>query len=166
MHHLRIDRDALLNNNISIDAKFQLEYILTQDDLLKEYSYFKAVEEALLTFILKSLKQPNIDIKDVGRLQDLYDAIERMMYAAKTLKDSENSLFNVFQADNSFVDARLAQLKKNIINLYVTISQIIDKKELKSNYLLVQEISLLIKNDNRKFLEQMSEYLSQHNLDQ
>jgi len=165
VHHLRIDQKALLKDAVPMNTKLELVYVLNHDELTEDYSVLKTIEEELLTFLVKAMHQPGIDAAVFHPLKDEYDAIERMMYAAKAWKDEENSLFELFQSDNTFVKARLQEIKKHMVDMYIRIADVIDNDAPRENYQKVVGIFQHITYDNKKFLEDISLYLDDHTLD-
>lgn len=166
VHHLRIDQKKLLQKDISFDTKVSLEYILNHEALSEDYHVMKVIEESILGFILKAMHQPTISKESLKKLQDLYEATERMIYAAKAWKDIENNTIALFQSDNIFIKNRLQELKKHMVELYVTIADIIDNTDVYKKYDTVVNIINTIKSDNIIFVQKISEYIMNNNLDQ
>ncbi len=166
VHHLRIDQKKLLQKDISFDTKVSLEYILNHEALSEDYHVMKVIEESILGFILKAMHQPTISKESLKKLQDLYEATERMIYAAKAWKDIENNTIALFQSDNIFIKNRLQELKKHMVELYVTIADIIDNTDVYKKYDTVVNIINTIKSDNIIFVQKISEYIINNNLDQ
>jgi hypothetical protein len=165
VHHLRIDQKALLKDDVSMEQKVKLEYILSHDALSEDYSVLKTIEEELLTFLIKAMHQPHIDAEIFHPLKDEYEAIERMMYAAKARKDQESELFELFQSDSPFIHDRLLEMKKHMIQMYLKIADIIDNDAPRQNYDKVVGVFQQITYDNKKFLEEISTYLQTNTLD-
>ncbi len=134
VHHLRIDQKALLQDDLSMDTKLALEYVLNHDALTEDYSVLKTIEEEMLTFLVKAMHQPSLSPEEFHPLKDEYEAVERMMYAAKAWKDEENTLFELFQMDNPFVKERLQEMKKRMVDMYIKIADIIDNDAPRENY--------------------------------
>lgn len=163
--HLRIDQKALLKDEIPMNTKVELERTLNHDELTEDYTVLKTIEEEMLTFLVKAMHQPGLDTEIFNPLKDEYEAVERMMYAAKAWKDEENTLFELFQMDNPFVKARLHEMKKRMVDMYIKIADIIDNDAPRENYGKVVGVFQQITYDNKKFLEEISQYLSEHTLD-
>jgi len=166
VHHLRIDQRVLLKKDASFDTKVQLEYVLSHDAFSEDYSVLKEIEESLLSFILKALRQSDLTPEVFTSLQHMYDGVEYMMYAAKAWKDEQNTLFSLFQSDNEFVKCHLQDMKKNMVALYVKIAEIIDNTNIKENYDKIMEIISTMKEENKIFLKNMGVYLEKNSLDQ
>jgi phosphate:Na+ symporter len=165
VHHLRIDQKALLQDEVPMDIKLSLEYVLNHDALTEDYHVLKVIEEELVTYIVKAMHQPGIDPDVYTELQTLYDAIERMMYAAKSWKDEQNALFELFQSDDDFVQSRLKEIKKRMVAMYVNISDIIDHDNVTGNFDAIVSIAQQVSYDNKQFLEEISDYLNHNNLE-
>ena len=88
------------------------------------------------------------------------------MYAAKARKDAQHAATVIFETDNQFVVSRLKQLKKNMVTLYYMISEIIDKINVEKNYLGIESITEMIKNDNKKFLSDVWNYIEKNELEE
>lgn len=166
VHHLRIDQKKLLQKDISFDTKVSLEYILNNDALHEDYHIMKVIEENILWFILKAMHQPNISKENLKSLQDLYQSIESMMYAAKAWKDTENNTALLFQSDNVFIKNRIVELKKEMVELYLNIADIINNTDVEKNYDNVLWIIQKNKLNNIIFVEKISEYLQNNTIDQ
>lgn len=164
--HLRIDQKALLDETIPLENKMELEFVLEQEILMDDYNTCKIIEEDILTYILKIMRQDLIKEAQMKQLQDLYFCVERMMYAAKARKDAQHAATVIFETDNQFVVSRLKQLKKNMVTLYYMISEIIDKINVEKNYLGIESITEMIKNDNKKFLSDVWNYIEKNELEE
>lgn len=166
VHHLKIDQKALLDDNIPMEKKIEMEYVLDNQKLTEDYTTCKIIEEDILIYILKIMGDSSISWWNLGKLQNIHYGIERMMYAAKVWKDIHHALHILFATDNIFIVERLQELKKNMVWLYYSISEIIDNNDVKNNYVLVENTTELLKEDNKKFIKEISEYLDKNELEE
>lgn len=166
LHHLRIDQKKVLDDDVMLEDKIKWEYKSSKDHLMADYNTCKNIEEDLLTYILKLMTWSSISQKSAKKLQSLYYSVERMMYAGKAWKDVYNSSTVLFDADSDFIDLRLEQLRKNMAALYAIISDIIDKTDIEKNYNMVEDVTELIKEDNKKFLADVGEYIEKNQLEE
>ncbi len=165
VHHLRIDQKALMKEEIDLATKTQLEYVLSHNALAEDYHNLKNIEEELLTYILKALNQPNLSKDNVQLLHLQSNAIERILYAAKAWQDTQHNIHNLYQSDNEFIRGRLLELKTNMIKLYLHIIPIIDGKDINENYDNVTRVAHEIRQDNKKFIDEISDYVTDHTLE-
>jgi hypothetical protein len=165
VHHLRIDQKTLLKNDVTFNTKLQLEHVLSNDALTEDYAVIKTIEEEELTYILKALNQPNISKEIMDILQNQYNAIERMVYAAKTLQDTQYSISALFQSDTIFIKDLLRELKKDMITLYLSIIPVMDNNNLEKSYKTLVSIHASQKEQHKKYLSELSDYLDKNTLE-
>jgi phosphate:Na+ symporter len=165
VHHLRIDQKTLLKSDVAFNTKLELEHVLSNDALAEDYAVIKTIEEEELTYILKALNQPNISKEVMDILQNQYNAIERMIYAAKALQDTQYSITALFQSDTVFIKDLLRELKKDMITLYLSIIPIIDNKNIEKNYKTLVQIHISQKQQHKKYLSELSNYLEKNTLE-
>lgn len=166
VHYLNIDQKALLNDDIWLNKKMDLEVILDQEVILEEYNTCKIIEEDILSYILKLLREESLNELKIKDLQNLYFSVERMMYSAKARKDTHHASGVLFNSDNEFIANRLKQLKKNMVGLYYGISEIIDKNDIQKNYFEVEKLTTIIMKDNKEFLQDVWKYLEKDELEE
>lgn len=166
VHHLHVDQKALLNDSIPMSQKMTLEVVFEKEQLLEEYTTCKTIEEDILSYILKMLRENSLSEDKIKAMQNLYFSVERMMYSAKAWKDTQHASNILFNSENQFIIDRLKQLKHTMVKLYYSISEIIDKNNIKKNYAEVESLTTLIMQDNKKFLEDVWKYLQESELEE
>lgn len=126
LHHLGIDQKILLDPMYTISEKYYAEYTLEEDKFVEDYEILKTIEEALLKWLLQRLHTWN-DKEDKQYLP-FYQSINALMYSAKALDDTRHNVMNLSSSENLMVKERLHTLKEHMVDLYITLSKVIDKK--------------------------------------
>lgn len=160
MNIFDIDEQRILENRYELTRVLELEKDFDWDVLDQEYKNIKAIEEKIIKYwlgIKELLDQPqNFTVNDI------YNIVWNIVYSAKYMKDIRFNVQNIQESENEFIHKKYGEFRRNLVNLYKWISQIIDWVDNKN--ILEQIVGSIwyIKNNDSNFLSSISkEALSQ-----
>jgi len=164
VHQFSIDQKILLDKAASMETKYGASYKLDNENLMQEYNVVLTIEEALVEFVLKLVKNAHLNTSDHTVLSALREAVERMVYSAKTLNDVKNDLDDLHALRNPLIDEYLHMFKVTMIDLYFLLSKVIDDHGDTANRALISKYQQDMISADERFLDTMSDKLLQDKL--
>jgi len=160
MNIFDIDEQRILENRYELTRVLELEKDFDWDVLDQEYKNIKTIEEKIIKYwlgIKEMLDQPqNFTVNDI------YNIVWNIVYSAKYMKDIRFNVQNIQESENEFIHKKYGEFRRNLVNLYKWISQIIDWVDNKNILEQIVESIWYIKNNDSNFLSSISkEALSQ-----
>lgn len=138
---LSIDIPLLTNLKSSLEVKYGTITMVENDNLEQDYKVILTLEETLIQSVVKMYQKNKESKQDHYELFVLREAIERVVYSAKTLRDIKMTIDDLRAAKTPLVNEYLREFKKEMIDLYVIIAAYLDgvatatqRKELKVSF--------------------------------
>ncbi|MBP6910301.1 Na/Pi cotransporter family protein [Patescibacteria group bacterium] len=163
--NLGIDTAALLDSHNSLETKYAATVRIHNDNLEQEYKVISTIEENLMQSIIR-LVQKHKDAASHYRttLFLLREAIERIVYSAKTLNDSKESIDELHDVKMSLIDQYLRQFKEEMVILYIKINTYLTGKDTPEVRKHIQKYFNQLTNADEHFLNLIGEKLPQEAL--
>ena len=87
-----------------------------------------------------------------------------MMYSSKSLRDTRDNFITLGQSDSLMLKERMQNLREQMIDLYTTISDVIDADSIiKYNKLLDKNLTAII-NTNKESADMLGQHLHRHSM--
>lgn len=159
---LSINTDVLLDTNSSLETKYGATRVLDNDNLEQEYKVISAIEESLIQFIVKIFERHKEAANEYRTtLFILREAIERVVYSAKTLWDSKETLDELRDIKMPLIDQYINGFTKEMIDMYVVIGAYLSAKETKEHRKHIQKYFQQLTNADEHFLNVIGDTLPQ-----
>ena len=119
---LAVDTDALQDPKSSLETKYGAKRYIDNDNLEQEYKTISTIEESLIQFVVKIFERHKEAANEYRTtLFVLREAIERIVYSAKTLWDIKETLDELRDIRMPLVDQYVNEFTREMIDMYVII---------------------------------------------
>ncbi len=162
VHHLFIDQKILLNPRYTMSEKHYATYKLKEEKFREDYEILRTIEEGILHGLLKRFYLGGN--KEDKKYLPYYEAIEQFMYSAKALDDTRPNIFLLEMSDSLMIRERIQTLKEQMIDLYITISEVIDNQSLKGNITKIKKQTKDIESTNEELMDMLGKYLHRQDM--
>lgn len=136
-----VDINLLSDTKTPKEVKYGTVTIVENENLEQEFKVISTLEETLMQSVVKIYQLHKNDKKNHFELFLLREALERMVYSAKTLRDAKLTIDDLRAAKIPLINEYLRDFKRELVDLYVIISACIDglvtekqRKELKDSF--------------------------------
>lgn len=159
---LSIDTTVLQDPKSSSETKYGAIRIVDNDNLEQDYKTIVTIEESLMQFVVKIFEKH----KDAASAyhQSLFilrEAIERIVYSAKTLWDSKEDLDDLRDVRIPLIDEYIRQFTKEMIDTYVAVGAYITGTETKEQRHHIQKYFQELTHADEHFLNVITDKLPQ-----
>lgn len=127
--HLGIDLNVLYDDRTSLETKYATESKIENDNLEQEYKVISTLEETLMQHVVKLYNKHKHNRGNYLELFELREAMERMVYSSKTLRDNKQTIDDLRAAKTPLVNEYIHEFKKEMIDLYIIIGAYMDGDE-------------------------------------
>jgi phosphate:Na+ symporter len=150
VHQCGIDQKTLLQRSVSLEAKAQTLYTLDAAHLDADYLTLTTIEEALISYEIHKFGKHDGTFQEEW-FERVFEAIERMMYAAKTLKDIKWDIDALHATGKSIIEWHLYDIRYAVVTFYNEISYIIAEEDSKKHYKNLIENYTKLHNAHQRF---------------
>ncbi len=159
---LAIDTKILQDKDSSLETKYGAIKKIDNENLEQEYNTISTIEESLMQFVMKIFqKHKDQSAQYHTTLFVLREAIERIVYSAKTLWDSKGILDELRDSKMSLIDEYLRQFTKEMIDFYVVIGAYLTATETDTQRKHLQKYFQELTTADEHFLNVISDTLPQ-----
>ena len=127
--HLGIDVTILRDDRTTYETKYASSINIENENLEQEYKVISTLEETLMQHVVKLYHKHKQYKKDYFELFSFREAMERMVYSSKTLRDNKPTIDDLRAAKTPLVNEYLREFKREMIDLYVIIGAYMDGDE-------------------------------------
>lgn len=138
---LSIDLPILMDPKSSMETKYGTVTVVENDNLEQDYKVISTLEETLIQAMVKMYQKNKESKEGHFELFLLREAIERVVYSAKTLDDTKMTIDDLRAAKIPLINEYLRDFKREMIDLYVIIAACMNgqvtraqRKELKASF--------------------------------
>lgn len=119
---LGINVEILQDQRTSVETKYGTVKLIDNENLEQEYKVISTMEETLMQTVVKIYQKNKEHKKDSYELFVLREAIERVVYSAKALKDSKHTIDDLRASKTALINEYLTGFKHEMIDLYIIIA--------------------------------------------
>ena len=160
---MSINTEVLQDSKSSLETKYAASTRIDNDNLEQDYKIILTIEESLMQFVVKLFeKHKDTAAEYRTSLFILREAIERIVYSAKTLWDSkEESLDELRDVRMPLIDSYLRQFTREMIDMYVVVGAYLHGEETEQHRKHLQKYFQELTNADEHFLNVVADKLPQ-----
>lgn len=159
---LSINTTILEDPKSSLETKYGAISVVDNDNLEQDYKTICTIEESLMQFVVKICERHKDAATEYRTtLFTLREAIERVVYSAKTLRDSKEILDELREVRMPLIDEYVRQFTKEMIDMYVIIRAYLSGTETAQHRKHIEKYFQQLTNADEHFLNIISDTLPQ-----